>query len=86
MCIRDRYKQEHRILVLAGKLRQRKSLLAAFSMLDLNGDGRLSLSEFGSLLAAVRPAHAAWKEVLFSLLDADSSGALGDSPVLNNRV
>ena len=70
------YKLEHRVLVLAAKLRQRKALLAAFSMLDLDGNGRLSLEEFGALLAAVRPSHVQWRETIFDLLDDDGSGAL----------
>ena len=71
------YKRQHAYILLQEKLNERKALLAAFALLDLNGDGTLSVREFMQLLAQVRPhASASARSLLFKLIDTDGSESL----------
>ena len=70
----DVYKRQHAYAVLYEKVEQRKSLLAAFALLDTSDDGQLDAMEFNRLLHAVRPQISdRTRDLMFSLLDADGS-------------
>ena len=59
------------------RVAQRQALLAAFTLLDLNGNKRLSKQEFEKLMKAVRPrVSASTVELTFSLLDADKNDTI----------
>ena len=71
------YKRQHAFLVLHEKVIERHALLAAFKLLDLTGDRRLSRKEFTRLLKAVRPGIDDDSESLtFSVLDANHSDTI----------
>ena len=73
----ETYKRQHAFLILFERLAERQSLLAAFALLDLNGNKRLSKKEFSKLVTAVRPATSASSvELTFNLLDADQNDSI----------
>ena len=73
----DVYKRQHGFVILQEKIAQRKALLAAFALLDLDGDGKLDEKEFSRLLRAVRPAVGPKTiELAFRLCDSDNSSCL----------
>lgn len=70
----DVYKRQHAYLILYERVAERQALLAAFTILDIDGDRRLSRAEFSRLLGAVRPnVDAETVELTFRLIDADRS-------------
>lgn len=80
----DNYKRNHRLTVVEGKRRERRALLAAFSMVDVDGDSLLSVQEFYGLVKAFRrriSAHEA--RVLHKLLDTDFTGDVSLHEFLN---
>ena len=71
------YKRQHAYLVLYERVAERQALLAAFNLLDLNGDKRLSKGEFIQLITSVRPhVSKLTVELTFTLLDADRSDSI----------
>eukprot|EP00304_Pavlova_gyrans_P007740 CAMPEP_0206047384 /NCGR_PEP_ID=MMETSP1466-20131121/21119_1 /ASSEMBLY_ACC=CAM_ASM_001126 /TAXON_ID=44452 /ORGANISM="Pavlova gyrans, Strain CCMP608" /LENGTH=1266 /DNA_ID=CAMNT_0053422397 /DNA_START=31 /DNA_END=3827 /DNA_ORIENTATION=+ len=80
----ENYKLHHKRVVIEGKRRERRALLAAFSMVDTDGDSLLSLSEFYRLMKRFRRKTSTQEaRVIHKLLDTDSTGDISLHEFLN---
>uniref|UniRef100_A0A7S3GLY2 EF-hand domain-containing protein n=1 Tax=Palpitomonas bilix TaxID=652834 RepID=A0A7S3GLY2_9EUKA len=73
----DAYRTERKKQVLKLRIRERKSLLAAFQVLDSDNKGFISQETFSSLMKEVLPkAEPAIVNMLFELMDADGNNQI----------
>ena len=73
----ETYKRQHAFIVLFERLAERQALLAAFTLLDTNGNKRLSKKEFSRLVMEVRPeTSSSTVDLTFNLLDSDQSESI----------
>lgn len=80
----ENYKLHHKRVVIEGKRRERRALLAAFSMVDTDGDALLSLGEFYRLMKRFRGRSSTREaRAIHKILDTDATGDISLHEFLN---